>query len=390
MDLDSTFSVNYQHRLRCTQDVFDPDNTTLSTLIDAGTDTPSNVYVFVDKGLADTNPNYLERISTYCRAHAQSINLVATPHVIPGGEILKSDRSYLRAILENISEAHLCRRSYVIAIGGGAVLDTVGLGASLAHRGVRLIRVATTTLSQSDSALGVKNGINAFEQKNYIGVYDVPWAVINDEATLSTLDERNWASGFSEAVKVALLKDAAFFADIETHAVAIGQRDENVSIPILRKSAEHHFRHITENGDPFERGEARPLDFGHWAAHKLEQLTQYAVLHGEAVSIGLALDVTYARLKGWLADQEQERILRCLANIGLPLYHPAMEDTQALLQGLAEFQEHLGGERSIPMIRTAGDAFDAHDIDEALMNEALHWLKDWSITHAETTKGAVS
>jgi 3-dehydroquinate synthase len=387
MDLDSTFSVNYQHRLRCTQDVFAPANTTLSSLIDAGADKPANVYVFVDQGLAETQPAYVAQITEYCAAHASTMKLVAPPHVLPGGEILKSDRSHLDRILEKISEAHLCRRSYVIAVGGGAVLDTVGLATSLAHRGVRLIRVATTTLSQSDSALGVKNGINAFEQKNYLGVYDVPWAVINDEATLSSLDDRNWASGFSEAVKVALLKDAAYFNDIEAHATAIGNRDESVAIPILRKSAEHHFRHITENGDPFERGEARPLDFGHWAAHKLEQITHYAVLHGEAVSIGLALDVTYARLKGWLSKAEHERILHCLANIGLPLYHAAMEDSQTLLQGLAEFQEHLGGERAIPMIRSAGDAFDAHDIDEALMKDALHWLKNWVTADVESGRG---
>jgi len=160
-----------------------------------------------------------------------------------------------------------------------------------------------------------------------------------------------------------------------------------VAIPILRKSAEYHFRHITEKGDPFERGEARPLDFGHWAAHKLEQLTQYEVLHGEAVSMGLALDVTYARLQGWLAESEHERILHCLANIGLPLYHSAMEDTGALLEGLADFQEHLGGERSIPMIRGAGDAFDAHDIDETVMEQAMHWLRDWITAGVDTGKG---
>ena len=363
------------------------NNSTLSGLIEGGAGVPANVYVFVDQGLVDTNPNYTEGITAYCAAHADCIHLVAAPHVLPGGEVLKSEMRYLDTILARISEAHLCRRSYVIAVGGGAVLDTVGIAASLAHRGIRLIRVATTTLSQSDSALGVKNGINAFNQKNYIGVYDVPWAVINDEATLATLDDRNWASGFSEAVKVALLKDADFFGEIEAQASAIGERDEGVAIPILRKSAEYHFRHITENGDPFERGEARPLDFGHWAAHKLEQLTRYAVLHGEAVSMGLALDVTYARLQGWLAESEHERILHCLANIGLPLYHTAMEDTAALLQGLADFQEHLGGERSIPMIRTAGDAFDAHDIDETVMEQALHWLRDWTTAGVETGKG---
>jgi 3-dehydroquinate synthase len=214
----------------------------------------------------------------------------------------------------------------------------------------------------------------------------VPWGVINDEATLSTLDDRNWASGFSECIKVALLKDAAFFREIEEHALAISDRNESFAVPILRKSAKYHFDHITQSGDAFERGQTRPLDFGHWAAHKLEQMTGYAVLHGEAVAMGLALDTTYARLRGWLPEAEHDRILLCLANIRLPLYHPAMEDVETLLQGLAEFQEHLGGERAIPMIRAAGDAFDARDIDEALMNRALNWLRDRNTATVDTGK----
>ncbi len=387
MDLDATFSVSYQHRLRYTQGVFDRKNRTLLEIIESAESTSANILAFVDQGLAEANPAFVKQITTYCSAHADRLHLVAPPHILPGGEVLKSDRNFLDRTLVHISEAHLCRRSYVVAVGGGAVLDTVGLAASLAHRGIRLIRIATTTLSQSDSALGVKNGINAFNQKNYLGVYDVPWVVIHDEATLSSLDDRNWASGFSEAVKVALLKEASFFHEIEAHASAIGVRNETVAIPILRTSAEYHFKHITQNGDPFERGEARPLDFGHWAAHKLEQMTQYAVLHGEAVAIGIALDTSYCRLQGWLAESEHERILHCLANIGLPLYHPAMEDSATLLQGLVEFQEHLGGERAIPMIRSAGDAFDAHDIDEVLMESAIHWLRDYSTASVNTGRG---
>ena len=387
MQLDATFRVAYEHRLRCTSGLFRTENNLLTHLSGTTDGSRARFVVFVDAGLAGAHPGYLDQIRAWFAAHSDHLDLVGPPHVLVGGETAKQDRKTLDATLEIISKAHLCRRSYVLVAGGGALLDVVGLACSLAHRGLRLIRVATTTLSQSDSALGVKNGINAFEQKNYLGVYDVPWAVIHDESALATLPEGDWIAGFSEAVKVALLKDAAFFDEIERHAGAIRARDEEAAIPIVRASAKHHFDHITLNGDPFERGEARPLDFGHWAAHKLEQMSGYTVRHGAAVAIGLALDVTYARLQGWLDPVEQERILHCLDALGFDHFHPAMEDATALMQGLADFQEHLGGQRSIPMIRGIGEAFEVHEIDEAIMREALAWLRAWQPALAGTGKG---
>lgn len=377
MKLDATFSVTYAHQLRCTHGVFRSENHLLAELLAHDTGAPARVLTFVDSGLAEADPGYLAAISTWFEAHADAATLVDTPHLLPGGETAKRDRKTLDRVLQIISEAHICRHSYVLVVGGGALLDCVGLAASLAHRGVRLIRVATTTLSQSDSALGVKNGINAFDQKNYLGVYDVPFAVIHDEATLDTLNDGDWYAGFSEAVKVALLKDPELFETIERDADAICQRDTATAIPVLRASAKHHFDHITKNGDPFERGDARPLDFGHWAAHKLEQMSHYEIRHGAAVAMGLALDVTYAHLQGWLGEAPHERILHTLDRLGFVLQHPLLQERDTLMGGLADFQEHLGGVRSIPMIRDIGVAFEVHEIDEAVMARALDWLNAW-------------
>lgn len=385
MYLDSTFTVAYTHRLRCTHGLFRPDNALLAEVVGASDTGRARMVVMVDEGLVKAKPDYPDHITAWFQAHSDAVELIGAPHFLPGGERAKQDRQTLDQALEIISEAHLCRRSYVVVVGGGALLDAVGLAASLAHRGVRLIRVATTTLSQADSALGVKNGINAFGQKNYLGVYEVPWAVINDESMLADLSQGDWICGFSEAVKVALLKDPALFEQIEHSAESIRVRDEEIAIPILRASAKHHFDHITKNGDPFERGEARPLDFGHWAAHKLEQMSHYGIRHGAAVAIGLALDVTYARLQGWLEETEHERILHCLEGIGFQLTHPLLKESDTLMRGLAEFQEHLGGMRSIPMIRSAGDAFEVHEIDEVVMNRALEWLLAWQPSEAKAT-----
>src|SRR5690606_13071615 len=115
----------------------------------------------------------------------------------------------------------------------------------------------------------------------------------------------------------------------------------------------------------------RPLDFGHWAAHKLEAMTGYTLSHGHAVAIGMALDLTYGNLMGWFSDEELERVLTCLNRLGFALYHPMMSNSDALLTGLDEFREHRGGERTVPMIRRSGQTFEVHEIQRETMLAAI-------------------
>lgn len=383
MQIDADFSVPFRHRLRCTQGTFDVGNPTLAELIEPLGAGPAKVVVFVDRGVARANAGLMQQIDRYAAAHADVMTMTAPPQQISGGESVKNNPHKMEGILQTIDRGRICRRSYVIVIGGGAVLDTVGFAAAMAHRGVRLIRVSTTVLGQADSAIGVKNGINAFGRKNYLGTFEVPWAVINDEKLLETLTDRDWIAGFSETVKVALLKDAELFERIERDAQAIHQRDMAAAVPVIRRSAQLHFEHITKNGDPFERLEARPLDFGHWAAHKLEQMTDYEVRHGEAVAIGLALDNTYAHLMGWIDAATHRRILDSLIHLGLPITHRVLGETDVLFDGLEEFREHLGGQLTIAMIRGIAQPFDAHEINRQIMAEAVAVLADWrNVTEA--------
>jgi 3-dehydroquinate synthase len=203
----------------------------------------------------------------------------------------------------------------VLGIGGGAVLDMVGYAAATAHRGIRLIRVPTTVLAQNDSGVGVKNGINAFGKKNFLGTFAPPYAVLNDIDFLTTLDDRDWRSGIAEAVKVALIKDANFFEFITTNAKALARRDMDSMQHLVYRCAQLHLNHIANSGDPFEKGSSRPLDFGHWAAHKLEQLTHYNLRHGEAVAIGIALDTTYSYMAGMLSRSDWQQVLETAENI---------------------------------------------------------------------------
>ncbi len=368
-------------RLIFSRDVFSRGNPVLTRVLaprDAGT--VPRVLVFFDQGLAQAWPDMAGRITRWFDAWAHAVRLVGSPVAVPGGEAVKNDARHLEQVWSAIDAARLCRHSYVMVVGGGAVLDVVGFGAATAHRGIPLVRVPTTSLSQADGGIGVKNGVNRFGKKNWLGSFAVPHAVVNDAHFLHQLPMRERRAGLAEAIKVALIRDAAFFDEIEANAVALADCQPGPLEAAVRTSARHHLEHIATAGDPFEKGSARPLDFGHWAAHKLEQMTDFALTHGEAVAIGLALDVTYAQRIRLLAPAAAERILALLSAVGFALHHPALtrrggDGQRLLLAGLEEFREHMGGRLTIPMIRAVGDRLDVHTMDSAQVDAAIDSLE---------------
>jgi 3-dehydroquinate synthase len=390
--LEREFQVPFRFPVHFTEDVLAVSNTCLRDVIASRADyLPAKVAVVIDHGLLEGRPDLREHIQEYCRRHEDVIRLMAPVLELPGGERVKNEWRYVLDVLRTMQEGLLCRHSYVIAIGGGAVLDVVGFAAAMAHRGVRLVRVPTTVLAQDDSALGVKNGINAFDKKNYLGTFAAPFAVINDAQFLTTLSDRDWRSGIAEAVKVALIREAGFFEFIEEHAARLKHRDMAAMRQLVRRSAELHYRHITTNGDPFEQGSSRPLDFGHWAAHKLEQISDYRLRHGEAVAIGIALDTTYAHLCGFLPEREWRRVIDALVGVGLPIYTPELSqhlakeaDSRNVLRGLVEFQEHLGGRLTIMLLSGIGQAFDVHEIRRDTMIQSIERLRDVAAQTLET------
>jgi len=373
---DDEFIADYVHRFRTTSNVFHLENTMLADVLRAADHLPARVAFFVDDGVARAYGGLVESIESYARAHDDLFELTGPVVTVPGGEQCKNHRQEIDAILGAIDAAGLCRKSFVVAVAGGAVLDAVGFAASVAHRGVHLVRVPTTTLSQCDSGVGVKNGINAFGKKNWIGNFAVPWAVINDEGFLTTLSDRDWRCGFAEVVKVGLVKEAELFEQIAGRCPAIVRRDLAASVPLLNRSARVHMQHITDGGDPFERTRARPLDFGHWSAHKLEQMTDFRLRHGEAVAIGVALDVVYSAMTGMLDWAEMERVLECLRELGFALHDPALREAETLLLGLEEFRQHLGGQLTLTLIEGIGRQVDVHDMSEATVLDAVDFLAE--------------
>jgi 3-dehydroquinate synthase len=376
------FAVPYEFPVVFTEGLFDPDNPVLrDALCRLEPVKRHRVIVFVDDGLTTAHPALLESIADYARRHADVIDLVRAPIAVPGGEKIKSELHFVESMQQTLFDLHIDRHSFVIAVGGGAVLDAVGLVAATTHRGVRHIRIPTTVLSQNDSGVGVKNGVNLHGVKNFVGSFAPPFAVLNDLDFVAALPERDKVAGMAEAVKVALIRDAEFFAWIERSSDALATFERSAMAKMIQRCAELHMHQISHGGDPFESGSARPLDYGHWSAHKLESLTRSHVRHGEAVAIGMALDARYAVLAGLLAQGEEQRICALLEYLGFDLWHPALAKAGAsgelvILEGLSEFREHLGGELTITLLSDIGVGVEVHEIDHGLMRQALDWLRD--------------
>jgi 3-dehydroquinate synthase len=381
IQIERQVQVSYRHRVLFTKDIFEASNPVLrDVLVEDFKSDPVKVLVIADDGLVRAYPELSAQIHRYFDQFPD-INLVCPTIIAEGGERVKNSYFHVSEIQSPIDRYHIDRHSYVIAIGGGALLDMVGLASATAHRGVRHIRIPTTTLSQADSGVGVKNGINAFGKKNFVGTFAPPYAVINDLSWLVGLTDRDKRGGFSEAVKVALIRDAAFFEELENSAEKLANFDPESMERLIYKCAELHLNHIASSGDPFEFGSARPLDFGHWAAHKLEQLSSYSIRHGEAVAIGICLDVIYAGLVGMLHEAEVERILCLIEKLGFELYsnelhYTSTEGHYTVLKGLEEFREHLGGELTITLLEGVGKGVEVHDIIIPKMTQAMHLLRD--------------
>jgi 3-dehydroquinate synthase len=296
--------------------------------------------------------------------------------VVPGGEACKNDPELPTRLHALFARLGLDRQSFCLTIGGGAVLDMAGYAAATTHRGLRIVRMPTTVLSQNDGGVGVKNGVNSFGVKNFLGTFAPPFAVVNDFAFLETLQRRDRVAGLAEAVKVALLRDPDFFEWLSANERELATLEPAATEVMVKRCAKLHLAHIQTSGDPFEFGSARPLDLGHWSAHRLESLTRHELRHGEAVAIGLALDCLYAKGQNLLAADTAERILRLLENLGFSLYHPALEQTTKageleVLKGLQDFREHLGGELTVTLLRGIGDPLDAHEMDSVGVAEAI-------------------
>lgn len=373
-------TVPYEFPVCFTTDVFAPDNLHLvEALARQEPLRRQRLLVIVERALVEVWPRLLADIDAYVAHHGDRLELIEAPLVVDGGERVKNDPTEVAALQARLDALRVDRQSHVVVVGGGALLDMVGYVAGVVHRGVRVTRVPTTVLAQADSGVGVKNGVNAFGKKNFLGTFAPPFAVLNDRRFLDTLGRRDTVAGMAEAVKVALIRDAEFFAWLCAHAEALAVCDPEPLQQLVRRAAQLHLDHIATSGDPFEMGSARPLDFGHWAAHKLESLSGNRLRHGEAVAIGVALDTIYSVRTGLLATTALEPILSLLERLGLRLWDAALDlgpvKRPTVLDGLEEFREHLGGELTVTLLRAVGRGVEVHEMREDAVLAALAELR---------------
>ena len=371
--LKAKFSVPFAYPVLFTDDVFSLNNRTLVSQIGPTTKTRQvKALIVIDSGVVSATPALQKKIFNYCASHA--IDMGDQLVDLPGGEAAKSQYN-IDCLQRCMLDRRLDRQSYVIAVGGGAVLDAVGYAAATFHRGIRLIRVPTTVLSQNDAGIGVKNGINSYGLKNLLGCFAVPYAVINDQQFLATLKDRDFRSGFAEAIKVALIRDARFYNWITENVEKLRQRDMPTVEMLIKSCAALHINQICHGGDPFELGSARPLDYGHWSAHKLESLSNHQLSHGEAVAIGMVLDAFYAVEIGLLAETTAISLMRPLQALGFKVWDENLfldlpGGEWALMAGLEEFRQHLGGELCIVLLTEIGKSVEVNTINTEAMKTA--------------------
>ena len=378
--LEQSFEVTFNYKVCFTSGIFHSSNKDFDLFLREHVErrTHQKILFIIDDGVLHTHPQLPGAIETYFKT-CKTVSLVEEIITIPGGENAKNNSASFDLIVQAIDKYGIDRHSYVVGIGGGSVLDLVGFVAAISHRGIRHIRIPTTVLSQNDSGIGVKNGINYKGKKNFLGVFAPPVAVFNDDTFLLTLDDRNWRSGIAEAIKVSLIKDADFFYWLEKNVKNLVDRNLETMNYLIRRCAQLHLQHIA-SGDPFELGSSRPLDFGHWSAHKLEQLSGFKILHGEAVAMGIALDTLYSALSERLPMQKAERVIDLLINLGFEITDPLLqigEGSNEILQGLQEFREHLGGRLTIMLLTDIGLGEEVHEMDISLLKQASLQLQNY-------------
>ncbi len=236
--------------------------------------------------------------------------------VLPTGERAKTLR-WVSAILDSLVKARFERGSVLLALGGGVVGDVTGFAASLYARGIPYVQVPTTLVSQVDSSVGGKTGVNHALGKNLIGTFHQPHLVLIDPDTLRTLPRRDWVAGLAEVIKYGMIADEEFFSYLEGHVGALLKLDDEAVVQVITRSCRIKAEVVAQ--DEREAGLRRILNYGHTVGHALESLGGYRTLiHGEAVAIGMVQEAELSRSMGYCSDETVTRQRRLVHQVGLP------------------------------------------------------------------------
>ncbi|MGN2247826.1 3-dehydroquinate synthase [Frateuria sp. GZRR35] len=293
-------------------------------------------------------PLYLDRV-------AQGLEGLRWSHfLLEDGEAYKTFGNVGRA-LEALAALGAIRDACVIALGGGVVGDLAGFAAACWMRGIDFIQMPTTLLAMVDSSVGGKTGVNLPAGKNLAGAFHQPRAVVADIDTLATLPDREYRAGLAEVVKGAAIGDADFFAWLEANADALGRRDDATLVEAIARKVRYKAGVVAR--DETEQGERALLNLGHTFGHALETAGQYtALLHGEAVAIGMLLAARLSERLGMSDATDTARLRRLLERLRLPSALPAGSDAQQLLALMRLDKKNTAGTLRLILWRGIGRA----------------------------------
>lgn len=308
-------------------------------------------------------PLYLERLTQTLAGYK------VQPIVLPDGESFKNWET-LQLIFDGLLTARHDRRTTIIALGGGVIGDMAGFAAACYQRGVDFIQVPTTLLSQVDSSVGGKTGINHPLGKNMVGAFYQPKAVLIDTATLRTLPPRELSAGLAEVIKYGLICDAPFLDWLETHMEALLALEPTALTEAIDRSCAAKARVV--GADERESGIRATLNLGHTFGHAIETHMGYGVwLHGEAVAAGTVMALEMSRRLGWIDAAERDRSIRLLRAAGLPIVPPLEMTPAHFLEHMAVDKKVIDGQLRLVLLSRLGEAVVTADYPGNILDETL-------------------
>ena len=288
--------------------------------------------------------------------------------ILPDGEKYKNIE-HLNLIFDALLEAGFNRDCTVLALGGGVIGDMAGFASACFQRGVYFIQVPTTLLSQVDSSVGGKTGINHPLGKNMIGAFQQPQVVLADMSQLTTLPERELSAGLAEVIKYALLGDEDFLVWLENHMDALVARDPAYLAEAVYRSCAHKARIVAN--DEKEQGERALLNLGHTFGHAIESYLGYGEwLHGEAVATGMVMAADLSQRMGWISTEDLERTKKIISRAKLPIVCPQIP-LDDFLGYMAHDKKVLNGQLRLVLLKQIGKAVMSKDFDIELMKQAI-------------------
>lgn len=301
------------------------------------------------------------------RAQFDGLNVAEV--ILPDGEQYKN-LDCLNRIFDALLEARHNRTTTLVALGGGVVGDMTGFAAACYQRGVNFIQVPTTLLSQVDSSVGGKTGVNHPLGKNMIGAFHQPEAVLIDTLVLDTLPDRELSAGLAEVVKYGLIYDAEFFAWLEQNMEALRARDNAALTHAIYRSCQIKAQVVAQ--DERESGIRALLNLGHTFGHAIETAQGYGNwLHGEAVGTGMLMAADLSARCGWLSVDDVIRTRRLIEAAGLPVQAPAEMSAEQFVELMAVDKKVLDGRLRLVLLHAIGEALVTEEIDPALLRETL-------------------